>query len=151
MTDKKTGAPIEVQLSNTPLGVRPPPIFAPRPLHDPLADTAIVLWDPTVDDRPAPLPITEGTAERSAEDIEREQARLKFEEEQRKGPHKNLADLLGIVKKGEERPIKKIPVVLDPRLTKTLRPHQVEGVKFLYRCTTGMVEQGVHGCIMADE
>lgn len=151
MVDTKTGAPIEVRLSNTPLGVRPPPIFAPRPLHDPLADTAIVLWDPTVDDRPPPEPINQTISGTTPEEVEKEMARLKFEEEQRNGPHKSLAALLGIAKQGETKPIKKVPVVLDPRLTKTLRPHQVEGVKFLYRCTTGMVEKGVHGCIMADE
>ena len=32
-----------------------------------------------------------------------------------------------------------------------LRPHQREGVKFLYDCVTGDRIQGYHGCIMADE
>ncbi|KAL6942233.1 hypothetical protein ACO0QE_003401 [Hanseniaspora vineae] len=32
-----------------------------------------------------------------------------------------------------------VPVVIDPKLSKILRPHQVEGVRFLYRCVTGLV------------
>jgi DNA repair and recombination protein RAD54B len=64
-----------------------------------------------------------------------------------------------------------VDVVVDPLLTKHLRPHQVEyvaldyatflgsftgslylvrGVKFLYECTMGMRREG-YGCILADE
>lgn len=64
--------------------------------------------------------------------------------------HKSLADILGIKKKVEGE-VKKVAVVIDPRLAKVLRPHQVEGVKFLYRCTTGMIDEKANGCIMADE
>ena len=32
-----------------------------------------------------------------------------------------------------------------------LRPHQREGVKFMYDCVTGARVEGHHGCIMADE
>lgn len=152
LTDKKTGVALEVRLSGAALGVRRQPVFIPRPLHDPLADHAIVLWDPTVDDRPAPGPVGEGEPERTPEEEELERQRLKLEEERKKGPHKSLAEILGIKKKSDvEKEIEKVPVVLDPRLSKTLRPHQVEGVKFLYRCTTGMVADGAKGCIMADE
>jgi len=47
----------------------------------------------------------------------------------------------------------KIPVhvVVDPRLSKILRPHQREGVKFLYDCVTGGRINDMYGCIMADE
>ncbi|XP_002130103.2 DNA repair and recombination protein RAD54-like isoform X1 [Ciona intestinalis] len=47
----------------------------------------------------------------------------------------------------------KIPVhvVVDPRLSKVLRPHQREGVKFLFDCVTGVRVKEQHGCIMADE
>ena len=31
------------------------------------------------------------------------------------------------------------------------RPHQVEGVRFMYECVMGLREQGKHGCILADE
>ncbi|XP_075688153.1 DNA repair and recombination protein RAD54-like [Rhinoderma darwinii] len=47
----------------------------------------------------------------------------------------------------------KIPVhvVVDPVLGKILRPHQREGVKFLWECVTGRRIPGSRGCIMADE
>ena len=32
-----------------------------------------------------------------------------------------------------------------------LRPHQREGVKFMYDCVTGIKIEGFFGCIMADE
>ena len=84
-----------------------------------------------------------------------ERLRAAFEEEQQKakeerGPHKSLASILGLNKPHVQLD-EKVPVVIDPRLGKTLRPHQVEGVKFLYRCTTGMISENANGCIMADE
>ncbi|XP_068095683.1 DNA repair and recombination protein RAD54-like isoform X2 [Hyperolius riggenbachi] len=47
----------------------------------------------------------------------------------------------------------KVPVhvVVDPVLGKVLRPHQREGVKFLWDCVTGRRIPGSHGAIMADE
>ena len=42
-------------------------------------------------------------------------------------------------------------VVVDPLLGKVLRPHQREGVKFMYDCVTGVKIEGMNGCIMADE
>ncbi|MBW0478472.1 hypothetical protein O181_018187 [Austropuccinia psidii MF-1] len=150
MRDTKTGDILHVRLSGMALGARPQPVFTPKPLHDPLSDTAIVLFDPTIDDRPAPKPVAEGDPERTPTEIESERDRLELQERNR-GPHKSLPELLGIQKPGEPKEIKKVPVVLDPRLAKILRPHQIEGVKFLYRCTTGLIEQGANGCIMADE
>ena len=98
------------------LGMRTGAVFTAKPLHDPSGEFAIVLYDPTVDDKPA-------TTE--------EEARKEGEEEK---PvldipimHKSLADILGLKKKVDDNP--KIPVVIDPRLAKVLRPHQVEGVK----------------------
>ncbi|KAL7059448.1 hypothetical protein AAHC03_013676 [Spirometra sp. Aus1] len=44
-----------------------------------------------------------------------------------------------------------VHVVVDPILTKVLRPHQREGVKFMYDCVTGVQIPGNYGCIMADE
>ncbi|KAL4434006.1 hypothetical protein ABPG75_000447 [Micractinium tetrahymenae] len=43
------------------------------------------------------------------------------------------------------------PVVVDPYIGRHLRPHQVEGVKFLYEATQGLRAAGMHGCILADE
>lgn len=146
------GEVLDVQLKNSPLGTRRAADIPPRPLHDPMGEHAIVLFDPTTDDREA----------------EREKARLQAEQAQSEaeggqavaaaaaaaaaatGPHKSLADILGLKKtKNTIKP--KVPVLVDPRLAKVLRPHQVEGVKFLYKCTTGLTVENAHGCIMADE
>ena len=42
-------------------------------------------------------------------------------------------------------------VVVDPHLSRQLRPHQVAGVVFLYRCVMGFNEGGYKGAILADE
>ena len=44
-----------------------------------------------------------------------------------------------------------VDVVLDPRLSKLLRPHQREGVKFLYECVMGLRDYDGQGCILADD
>lgn len=120
------------------LGMRTGAVFVAKPLHDPSGEIAIVLYDPTIDDKP-----------KNAQEVEK-----KAEEEDKPTldvpiMHRSLADILGLKKKADDHP--KIPVVIDPRLAKVLRPHQIEGVKFLYRCTTGMIDEKANGCIMADE
>lgn len=45
----------------------------------------------------------------------------------------------------------KVAVVVDPVLGNILRPHQREGVKFMYDCVTGKQIENAYGCIMADE
>ncbi|KAK5957590.1 DNA-dependent ATPase protein rad54 [Knufia fluminis] len=119
------------------LGMRRGNNFVNKPLHDPSGEFSIVLYDPTIDEKPDPA--------KEAEKLEAEKPKLD-------APimHKSLAEILGI-KKQVEGEIPKVPVVIDPRLAKVLRPHQVEGVKFLYRCTTGLVDENARGCIMADE
>lgn len=136
----KKGEKVEVRASNASLGTRRAIDIPPRPLHDPMADHAVVLFDPTIDNR----------------DEEKEREKREEEERERnkanatRGPHKSLTAMLGLCrpKSNEEA---KVPVVIDPRLGKILRPHQSEGVKFLYRCTTGLVSDQARGCIMADE
>lgn len=134
-----------------PLGTRKAIVVAPRPLHDPTQEFAIVLYDPTVDENPdapsrSPTP-TPPTPE-SPKDPEEPPAKRP------KKQHKSLAEMLGIVKMLPEEQAAKfpdVPVVIDPKLAKILRPHQVAGVKFLYRCTTGLIDRNARGCIMADE
>lgn len=149
------------------LGMRTGVVFVPKPLHDPSGEFAIVLYDPTIDDKPA-VPEDDGEKPQGEkpQDGEKTQER---EKPKLDSPivHKSLADILGLKKKVDDHP--RIPVVIDPRLAKVLRPHQVEGVKvnksltetkiwaklrlakFLYRCTTGLVDSKANGCIMADE
>ena len=46
---------------------------------------------------------------------------------------------------------KAIDVVLDPNLVRHLRPHQREGVRFLYECVMGIKDFNGRGAILADE
>ncbi|GAA5933819.1 uncharacterized protein JCM15063_000477 [Sporobolomyces koalae] len=43
-----------------------------------------------------------------------------------------------------------VDVVIDPAIGDSLRPHQREGVRFMYECAIGMRTAGL-GCILADE
>ncbi|KAK4222393.1 DNA repair protein rhp54 [Podospora fimiseda] len=121
------------------LGLRQGAVFVAKPLHDPSGEFAIVLYDPTIDDKPKDAPAKD--EKKPAEEEKKLDAPLM---------HKSLAEILGIKKQvvGEHP---RVPVVIDPRLAKVLRPHQIEGVKFMYRCVTGMIEEKANGCIMADE
>lgn len=44
-----------------------------------------------------------------------------------------------------------VDVVIDPLISRHLRPHQKEGVKFLYECVMGMRDYQGKGAILADE
>jgi DNA repair and recombination protein RAD54B len=44
-----------------------------------------------------------------------------------------------------------VDVVVDPLLTKSLRQHQREGVRFLYECVMGMRDFNGEGAILADD
>lgn len=120
----KNGEEVHHTPSGVSLGIRPQANIIPRPLHDPMEDHAIVLYDPTVDDR---------ETDEERREREKEEAREKAEKEARENaagkfnPHKSLKELLGEGK--EKKKTDKVPVVIDPRLTKILRPHQVEGVQ----------------------
>lgn len=94
-----------------------------------MSDHAIVLYDPTVDDKPTPEEV-------EAAKLEAEEKKKKAEEEKMRGGtvHKSLKEILGIVsEKDKVKKAIKVPVVIDPRLTKVLRPHQIEGVKVRVR------------------
>ena len=120
------------------LGLRRGAVFVAKPLHDPGGEFAIVLYDPTIDDKP-----------KTVEEVEKLSQSQEVKKVDIPIMHKSLADILGLKKQVDGHP--KIPVVIDPRLAKVLRPHQVEGVKFLYRCVTGLIDEKANGCIMADE
>ena len=128
----KDGKPVALLATHASLGIRPQAKIIPRPLHDPMQDHAIVLYDPTIDNR-------ETDEEKKARQAE--EAKVNAEKEAREktaglyNPHKSLKVLLGEgIKKVQ---IGKVPVVIDPCLSKVLRPHQVEGVKVdLQYCVT---------------
>jgi hypothetical protein len=44
-----------------------------------------------------------------------------------------------------------VDVVVDPFLGRHLRPHQIEGVKFMYECVMGFRTGQNYGAILADE
>ena len=48
-------------------------------------------------------------------------------------------------------PHQRCPIVVSPFLCDYLRPHQREGVQFLYNCVTGNGNFNGNGCILADE
>jgi len=97
------------------LGLRQGAVFVAKPLHDPSGEFAIVLYDPTVDDKPL---VVEDSG-KGEEDKPKLDVPIM---------HKSLADILGLKKQVVgDRP--KVPVVIDPRLAKVLRPHQIEGVR----------------------
>ncbi|VEU19404.1 DEKNAAC100523 [Brettanomyces naardenensis] len=129
-----------------PLGNRKKIYFPPKPLHDPMGEYAIVLYDPTIDIIPGQEEEEEPTPEPIPEEVRPDSSKGK------RRTHKSLNEMLGI--NPTEDPTKSfpnVPVVIDPRLAKVLRPHQISGVKFLYRCTCGLVDAKAKGCIMADE
>lgn len=141
-----------------PLGTRRKAVLPPRALHDPTSEFAIVLYDPTVDVIPgyegqnARMPSVEPvlllSSSLDAEAAEDASAKNKLN----RRPQKSLAEILGICKDADSaRKYPNVPVVIDPKLAKILRPHQVAGVKFLYRCTAGLEDLQAKGCIMADE
>lgn len=162
------------------LGTKKKAVLEPRPLHDPTDEFAIVLYDPSVD---GDMVISD-TSEAPLQELG---ANTQDAGDAKKSVHprylsnglknKSLRELLGEDEPGaaRRRRFPNVPVVIDPRLAKILRPHQVEGVRFLYRCVTGLVmkdfldqqavasgaaaevrddvatNRGAYGCIMADE
>lgn len=135
-----------------PLGTKVRPIIPPRALHDPMSEFAIVLYDPTVD----VIPKTP-EEEKKIEELDLSDTSMNLEMDERpakrRKTHKSLAEILGIVTNPEAKLAQypNVPVVIDPKLAKILRPHQIAGVKFLYRCTAGLMDPKAKGCIMADE
>ncbi|KAF5751213.1 protein CHROMATIN REMODELING 25 [Tripterygium wilfordii] len=45
-----------------------------------------------------------------------------------------------------------VPIMVDPLLVRSLRPHQREGVQFMFQCVSGSyTAANMHGCILADD
>ena len=75
------------------LGLRQGAVFMAKPLHDPSGEFAIVLYDPTVDDKPV-----------VQEDVPAEQNKDEAPQEQLDEPimHKSLAEILGLKKRYQQ-------------------------------------------------
>lgn len=127
------------------LGMKRQPDWAPKPLYDPCGEFAIVLYDPTLEPEEQM-----SQTEIEHENLSQSQNSTHIELKRRCWQGDALTKLLGEDKPPTKKKVK-LPVVIDPKLARILRPHQVEGVKFLYRCTMGLVDPKASGCIMADE
>ncbi|KAF9047302.1 SNF2 family N-terminal domain-containing protein [Panaeolus papilionaceus] len=55
------------------------------------------------------------------------------------------------MKKYNRKNLAVVPVVVDPILTRKLRPHQREGVAFMYECVMELRKHEGQGCILADD
>lgn len=140
------------------LGTKNKIMSEPRPLHDPTDEFAIVLYDPSVD----------GDMVTDHQDFDIEQQQQQQQNSKNKKPvlstssqelntqkkkhfihpkfmsnglrNKPLTELLvsPSSSSSSQKKFPNVPVVIDPRIAKILRPHQVEGVKFMYRCITGL-------------
>ncbi|CCF57316.1 hypothetical protein KAFR_0C03240 [Kazachstania africana CBS 2517] len=128
------------------LGTKTKIIPEPRPLHDPTDEFAIVLYDPSVD---GDMIIHEkGNVREQQKNDNTEENKNKVDTSKKEFAHpkilsngvrnKTLQELLGSNESKKRETFANVPVVIDPKLSKILRPHQVEGVKFLYRCVTGL-------------
>lgn len=178
LRDKTSDTALNVLNRPAPaLGMLKQAKFVARPLHDPSGEFAIVLFDPTIDahllkreasptldptsreDSPGSGSDTTLAKDVKIGDLSLDSASSSSSSSSgstlslsKFGPQKSLNELLGIgLKKEQDVDEKLVPIVIDPRLAKILRPHQIEGVKFLYRCTSGMIDRNAYGCIMADE
>ena len=140
-TIRREGREIEFTPSFQALGTRFRMEIPPRPLHDPMGESAIVLFDPTVDDielireqdrlqklqADAEAKLTQDEQAQSGNTSKNEEVSEKLIPDQT--IHKNLADILGIRRRDSNAAPLKVPVVIDPKLSAILRPHQVEGVR----------------------
>ncbi|KAF9380708.1 DNA-dependent ATPase protein rad54 [Podila verticillata] len=132
------------------LGVKKRLAVEGRSAHDYTMEGSIILYDPAW----AQLDEAQKEEERlmsasqEQKEGEEDQTPQVIIPKKEKARSKSIAEMLGLTKQKE---VPKVHVVVDPVLGRILRPHQVEGVKFMYKCTTGMVQSNAFGCIMADE
>ncbi|KAJ2480917.1 DNA-dependent ATPase protein rad54 [Coemansia sp. RSA 2320] len=139
------------------LGVRRRMMAPKGPRYNPDTEDAVVLYRPPEagEKEQAPLPV----AASEVPGLARSQSSTSSTASSTVGggltailsrpAKKTLKSLLG--GEGDLDQQKQVPVVVDPSLGRKLRPHQIEGVKFLYNCVTGRIYQNAFGCIMADE
>ncbi|KAF9963950.1 DNA-dependent ATPase protein rad54 [Mortierella alpina] len=149
-TDPSKAPPPSQNVAFT-LGVKRRPPVEARSAHDYTMEGSIILYDPAwalLDEaQREEEKLLKASQDGAAADAEDTIPQVIIPRKE-KAKSKSIAEMLGITK---EKELPKVHVVADPVLGRVLRPHQVEGVKFMYKCTTGMVQPNAFGCIMADE
>lgn len=128
------------------LGTKTKIVAQPRPLHDPTDEFAIVLYDPSVDGDMNTDHLDIHSDDNDKDHSAKEQVvatptqarRIHAKFLSNGVRNKTLVEMLGSSIDLTQQKFPNVPVVIDPHLAKILRPHQVEGVKFLYRCVTGL-------------
>ncbi|KAJ1744344.1 DNA-dependent ATPase protein rad54 [Coemansia sp. RSA 989] len=129
------------------LGVRRRLGMPRGPRYNPDTEDAVVLYRPPEPSQlqvPDTSPLSQSTTESDSSHKAPTAAVVPASGRQ----NKSLKSLLG---RGDSTEQKLVPVVVDPALGRKLRPHQIEGVRFLYNCATGQVYPNAFGSIMADE
>ncbi|KAF8932657.1 P-loop containing nucleoside triphosphate hydrolase protein [Dissophora ornata] len=146
-------APAPSRSSALTLGVKRRPPVEARSAHDYTMEGSIILYDPAWEQldeaqrEEEKLLAASQNGTGAGEEDTTPQVIIPNKEKE-KAKYKSIADMLGLSKPKE---VAKVHVVVDPVLGRVLRPHQVEGVKFMYKCTTGATMPNAFGCIMADE
>ncbi|KAG0364075.1 DNA-dependent ATPase protein rad54 [Gamsiella multidivaricata] len=143
-------APAPTRIGTATLGVKRRPPVEARSAHDYTMEGSIILYDPAwaqLDEAQREEEKLLAASQGAAADGEDTTPQVIIPKKE-KAKSKSIAEMLGLTKQ-KEAP--KVHVVVDPVLGRVLRPHQVEGVKFMYKCTTGATMPNAYGCIMADE
>ncbi|KAF9429051.1 DNA-dependent ATPase protein rad54 [Entomortierella beljakovae] len=130
------------------LGVKRIAPVEAKSAHDYAVEGSIILYDPAWAQLDEAQREEEKLLQASQEQGTGDETPQVIIPKKEKAKPKSIAEMLGITKQ-KEAP--KVHVVVDPVLGRVLRPHQVEGVKFMYKCTTGVTMPTAFGCIMADE
>ncbi|KAG0262003.1 DNA-dependent ATPase protein rad54 [Linnemannia exigua] len=144
-------APVKSGTSGLTLGTKRRPPIEAKSAHDYTMEGSIILYDPAwalLDEAQREEERLLKASQESATPIDADTVQQVIIPKKEKAKSKSIAEMLGIIKPKEQP---KVHVVVDPVLGRVLRPHQVEGVKFMYKCTTGMTMPNAFGCIMADE
>ncbi|KAJ2320742.1 DNA-dependent ATPase protein rad54, partial [Coemansia sp. RSA 2704] len=141
--DRSESSPARLNIRGS-LGVRRRIGLPKGPRYNPDTEDAVVLYRPPKPDERAPrvpgLTHSQSTASETSSNSGAPAVPAPRQ-------NKSLKSLLGSVEVEQ----KLVPVVVDPALGRKLRPHQVEGVRFLYDCATARVYPNAYGSIMADE
>ncbi|KAG0031150.1 DNA-dependent ATPase protein rad54 [Podila clonocystis] len=119
------------------LGVKKRLAVEGRSAHDYTMEGSIILYDPAwaqLDEAQKEEERLMSASQEQKEGDENQTLQVIIPKKE-KARSKSIAEMLGLTKQKE---VPKVHVV-------------VEGVKFMYKCTTGMIQSNAFGCIMADE